>query len=129
MQGRIPFITGQTKDPQIPRRPHCSARPEKHPQNGEQILVVQKISLYRLARGSVDKQNQQAAFDGTKASLNRARQNTSSTAADSCRWFCPYKMKWNVFLSNKVDLKTKQKNTSTDFAMRTGATLWKRTCK
>lgn len=70
----------------------------------EQILVVQKISLCCSARGSEDKQNQQAAFDGRKASLNRAWQNTSSAAADSCRRLCQYEKdtEWNWLCQTKL---------------------------
>lgn len=95
---------------ELPWRPHCSVWPEKHSQNGAQILVAQKISLCFSARGSKDKQNQQAPFDRRKASLNRAWQNTSSAAADSCLCFCRCKMEieWNYFRCTKLVLKHQQ---------------------
>ena len=40
-------------------------------------------------------QNQLAAFDRIKASLNRSWQNKRSVAADSCSWFVPIKWKLN----------------------------------
>lgn len=40
-------------------------------------------------------QNQLAAFDRIKASLNRGWQNKSSVAAHSCSWFVPIKWKLN----------------------------------
>lgn len=67
MLGRILCKAVHTKEAKSSLRPQCGAWAEKPPQNGEQILVVQKISLCCSARGWEDKHNQRASFEGGKA--------------------------------------------------------------